>query len=790
MHNLSLDRNAPNAFVLVPDGEFQKDPPIEDQVWTLILDSTDPHPFFLSTTYGLRAKSMRVFPNFIIGNRRISKPEDFSRLPRVTCYSPSSVQVEAEYQKNISFLFKFFFLEPEVLTGSIQVKHSKEIAAKIILQLAVNLVPMGKGQPSHPDKSGINQFLTGKTDQIEPVLFMTGGPTAINNPFPALSIELEVEPGEMQEISWALASKKMKSDSLEKAKQTINSGWREALNQHLIHHSGQRLEIKTGKPDWDAAFLLSQVNANTHLLKCKQNPDDAIFIKTRLPDQSSIGNDSDILANDLTNLELNHLCQLILPEKIDLARQLLDKQITKLVERLQKKPQEVDFKMGSLWKCCPMLTSILLEIFEITQDKEVLEHHFLSVDILFKSWVLDLSSGSEKEFLHWDNPSQLQVDTGLFTFDRWETYGKGLDIRKAESPALYALLFKEAKSIHKISKILGERSQQRFYAKMQKKILQKMENCWRDDKRIYGYKDIETHQCPPKVRFYEGHISEKTEIEQTLTKQQRLHCTIYSSDERTRACTLNILGKSSDGKPIREIFRSPDILWANGRAHLTTEHLYTEIDTISFVGLEPRDKLIVETADYSQTDITCFLPLWANAGSELHLKETTKMLMESPKIETPFGIPETWESQHPLPEDLPIRVNLLWNTLILEGFVNQGESKQAANLFTNLMSAIIQGLKDYDGFYPLFDHQTGHPAGQYNAITALIPIRLFLKIAGIKLLSPTRVALWDINPFPFPIEIHWKGLSLWKEKEQTKIVFPNGATAEHNTQNPVLITSG
>jgi hypothetical protein len=173
---------------------------------------------------------------------------------------------------------------------------------------------------------------------------------------------------------------------------------------------------------------------------------------------------------------------------------------------------------------------------------------------------------------------------------------------------------------------------------------------------------------------------------------------------------------------------------------------------------------------------------------EKQLQEMSLTLLDPQSGLLSFGIPETWKGKHPLPEDLPLRVNVLWNTLILEGLVNNGESKKAAELFTNMMHGIVYGLKDFDGFYPLFDSKTGQPVGQYNAISGLVPIRLFLKIAGVKLLSPTKVALWGSNPFLWPIEINWRGLSIWKEQEHTRITFPNGADAEHNSEKTVIIT--
>ncbi len=787
MQTISLDRYSPNAFVLVPEGVFSRDIPNQDQIWSLNLKSNDPHPFYLYTTYGLQAKSIRLFPNFILDNQRISKPEDFSVIPTVTGYSPSSLILKAEYQNRVAFICTYFFPEPEILVGKIQINNLMDKPIEIITQMALNLVPMGNGQPSHPDKSGNNQFLTGNTSKIEPVLFMTGGPKAISNPFPALSIQVGIQEEGSQEIKWALVSKESKTISLQAAKQIIASGWHDDYREHIIHHAGQVIGIKTGDPDWNAAFYLTQVNTNTHLQYYEHQTDEPHFNKIRLPDHPFTSNDQEQGNKELTNLELNHLCQILLPSNVALVSQLLAKQINNQLERLEKASHNNFLKSGYKFKGCPLLASLLLEIYEITQDDKLLARHYRNLSLLFQSWITNTSNGAENGSLHWENPAQLQIDTGLFIFDLWENFSKGLDIKIVESPALYAMLFKEAKALHEISKILGKRSQRKYYSNWQKSILQRLENCWKDETSVYGYKDIETHLTPPPELNYRTYVKQKVVINQTFSEPQRLQCHIFTSDEHTRACTIKILGKSPEGDLLEEVIKSPSILWVLGCAHLTTEHLFGEIISISFEGLKEKDQFLLETADYSQTDITCLLPLWANVGSDSHLKEISSIILDTKDPKLIYGIPETWECQGPLPTNLPIRVNLMWNTLIIEGLIKHGDSTKAAELFTNLMTPIIQGLKDYNGFFPLFETKTGQPVGQINAITGLIPLQLFLKIAGIKLFSPSKIALWGSNPFPWPIEIHWRGLSLRKEENFTNITFPNGATAEHKTDEPVLI---
>lgn len=787
MHIISLDRNSPNAFVLVPYGAFSIEKPNKDQVWILNLDCKDPYPFCLTTTYGLRAKSVRLFPNLIHENRRISKPKDFSLLPRVIEYSPASISIEAEYQNQIKFLFSCFFIEPEVLVGNSQIRNLTETQIDITLQLALNLVPMGKGEPSHPEKVGNNQFITGYTDNLEPVLYMTGGPTAISNPFPALSIQLNLLPSSAQQLSWTLVSKETKSQSFERAKKIITSDWQNGFHAHIMEHKGLTIGIKTGEPEWDSAFFLSQVNAKTHFLEYIKEPGIPHFIKIRLPDSSSISDNLDSKSKTLTNLELNHLCQVLLPAEIDNAIYLIENQIKIQIANLERNPGNNNYE--TIYKGCPLLASLLLEIYEINQDIRLLERSFPDLCKLYQLWIIDPVSGTEMDNLHWESPTQLQIDSGLFSFDIWESYSRGLDIKKVESPALYAMLLKESKALSKISKILGERSEMRYFNHRVKEFQQRLEDCWQEKMCQYGYQDINTHLCSSGETVYQDHVSSEVEIHQNFTKPQRLHCQIFASDEYTRACRIRIKGKSSKGEPIEEVFKSPGLLWVSGRAHLTSKYLYQEIETLSFEGLNLQDEFILETVDLTQTDITCLLPFWADGGMEKHLQEMSSTLLDSHNDLLSIGIPETWEGERPLPEDLPLRVNVLWNTLILEGLANYGESQKAAEIFTNIMRGIVHGLKDYDGFFPLFDSNTVQPVGQYNAISGLVPIHLFLIIAGIKLLSPTKVALWGSNPFPWPIEINWKGLSLWKEGDHTRITFPNGAAAEHNSEKPVLITA-
>lgn len=268
---------------------------------------------------------------------------------------------------------------------------------------------------------------------------------------------------------------------------------------------------------------------------------------------------------------------------------------------------------------------------------------------------------------------------------------------------------------------------------------------------------------------------------------QRLQLHLYTADEHTRVCILRLKGKDENGKPVDENFKPQDIHWALSAAHITSERLYVVIDSISIQGLKPEDRLCIETADFSQGDISCLLPLWAGAVDGPAADAIVHTHLDPHAPGNTYGIPETWEDAQPLPETLPVRVNVLWNTLVIEGLLREGYQEEAATLFTNLMSTIVNGLRDFHGFFPSYENTTCKPAGPRNALSGLAPVDLFLKIAGIRLFSPRRVAVWGACPFPWPVKVRWQGLCLEREGASTRITFPDGSSYETESTDPMMI---
>jgi len=790
MESVSFTHSDPKAFILAADGDYSDLQAEKDQVWSLKLEGTPTSPFSLITTYGLTARSVSFFPNICINNQRLTESSAFTQPPTVTRYTPASLRIKMQLQTDLDIQFDCFMPEPDVLMGAIQIQNTGNDILDLFLELALILIPMTPGTPSHPDADGITQIITAQTGNLHPVLYMTGGPSAISNPYPALSKPIQIPPQNNQSLSWALVSKNKQSLSIKTARDVMRTTWRKTVQSHAMAHAHQTIRIKTGNPDWDDAFFLAQTNAMTHWVSPKDGKSLPYMMRDRNPDHTIPSQQTPQSLDDLTTLEAYHLAQIWLPTRTEKLKSLVENFMARVDQQgcLKVRMNASPFKPPL--KECPLLSSLCLLIYEIDQDDGFLRRVFPLLQNISNTWFKSQADPDAKINLVWESAEQLQISTGLYKFDIWEMSGSGLDIKFVESPALSAMLLREAKALSIIAKILKEPSIQQHYEQLTMTLETLTGDFWQSNHKSFVYRDQQSHATPSPETPIAGPIQNHLKIEKDFQSPQRLQLHLFSGDEGTRAGRIQFDGKSPSGEHIQETLSFRDIRWVMGRAHITSHHLYGSLQSIKVAGMNRDDRFSLETADLSQQDITCLLPLWAGKTNEGRIKDVlqTNLNPQVPSLRN--GIPETWRCSHDLPENLPVRVNVLWNTLIIDGLERSGFASEASALFTNLMDSIVRGLKHFDGFYPYFDQESGCPCGQRNAIAGLPPIRLFLQIAGIRVLSPIKVALWGENPFPWPVKVQWQGLSIERNGTHTHITFPDGSVYTHDSQDPVLLTQG
>ena len=90
MRNWKLSSADPLALTLAADARFSPPDYNNDHIWELTMQGGEPAAIALRTTFGLRARAMRIFPRFTEGEKTISDPETFADPPLATAIIATS----------------------------------------------------------------------------------------------------------------------------------------------------------------------------------------------------------------------------------------------------------------------------------------------------------------------------------------------------------------------------------------------------------------------------------------------------------------------------------------------------------------------------------------------------------------------------------------------------------------------------------------------------------------------------------------------------------------------------
>ena len=198
--------------------------------------------------------------------------------------------------------------------------------------------------------------------------------------------------------------------------------------------------------------------------------------------------------------------------------------------------------------------------------------------------------------------------------------------------------------------------------------------------------------------------------------------------------------------------------------------------------VHPGDLVVVYAAGYQGLDHSLYLPLWSGMLSDERAQKLVDISLLAPEQSwRPFGIPACTEPpvivQDAIPESVGSMVHLPWNALICEGLLSFGRRVEAAELVNRLMSAITKSLKREGYFRRYYHAETGQGSSERDALEGLAPVGAFLETLGVQVISPYKVILEGDNPFPWPVTVKYKGLTVLRQAEKTSIVFPDGQTA-------------
>jgi hypothetical protein len=790
MRTWNLVPGDPLQLTIAADARFSTPDYVNDHIWDLDLSGGDPSALALRTTFGLRARLMRIFPRFTENGKATNNPSEFAVPPRVRAFYPNFLSVTFSPYPNVDVTADYWVPASQIAAGRLTVINHSQVQHPIRFELVGQLIPL-EGQNMTANQRQSVTTLEGQVDDLHPVLFLTGGPQSGPGPYSSLALMLDLAPGASRQMTWALASLKDTQDSFELARRTVARPFDAEKALIEIRNTSETVEIFTGDPDWDAALALTQKTAFSLFMGPSEHLPHPSFVLSRQPDQgfSRIGDGSDYqhFWNGQPVLEAYYLSTL-LPAAPKLARGVLQNFIS--VQDTHN--GVIDCKPGlagqrGRFLAAPYLASLVWRLTHSGSEQDVIASVYPALQSFFWAWFSPTRDHDRNGLPEWQHPSQTGFDENPL-FDGWHPWAIGINIATVQSPALAAALYHEAQCLIKMAELLG-RSSDIITLKAQAETLrQGVQSCWDADGLAYRYADRDTHLSMPGKLLSERQAAPEMKLQKEFKQPVRLVIRILGQNKTLKRPHVIIKGQLN-GHEQTETLETRDFTYSSSGAVATTEKVYTALGDFEFEGLNRQDRINIQTVDLSIADHTLLLPLWAGIPSQEDAHSLVyHTILDANQFDHPYGIPALPRLFIRDADPVSNSVHLPWNHLIGEGLLAYGYRREAVRLTAHIMSAVIQNLKRSQAFYRSYHAETGAGLGERNALQGLAPLGLFLAALGVEIQSPTRVILTGENLFPWPVTVKYKGLTVTRQMGQTEVIFPNGQPVTLNDPTNAVVS--
>lgn len=792
MRDWTLHPGDPLYLSLAADARLCQPDYLNDHIWEVELGAADAERAFISlnTTFGLRARSMRIFLRFTENNVTVTDPNTFTVKPSLRRFYPNFTALDFVPFENLQVTAEYWVPESHAVAGRVTLTNKSTAVRQIKLEVCAALSPLD-GQSIIPTQQQLVNILAGQTSGIAPVIFMTGGPKHGTGVHASLMLDLELGPGATRQIAFAEAALDTVAASFELARHSAARSWEAERARIELLNVSQTLDIRTGDPDWDAALAFSQTAAFGLFFGGNEHLPHPSFVTARHAEngfsRKGDGADYPPAWSGQTPLDAYYLSSILHGAPQVTKNLLLNFLAT------QDEDGEVDGKPGIAGQrgkllAAPLLASLTWKYHQATNDEAFLAEIFPRLIKFFWSWFSSAHDRNRDGAPEWDNILQTGFDDNPI-FDVWHPWSQGLDISLVHSPSLEAMLYHEAKSIEKIARKLGKPDEETMLVTAQAEVLKaSLIAGWNPNQSFYSYRDRETKQVSTgKViakKKGDGNLRPKAEFETGV----RLLVEIQTKNPAAKRPEVEISEFFNKTKGEVETILGHQFQWRTGGLVATTQKLFNRVGRVSVTGLDEKDRIVVKLIDTTGEDLTLALPLWAQVPEPQQANAMIgRNMMVADRFDRPFGLPSLAASPDPDADSVSMSVLLPLNQLIGEGLLAYGFRSEATRLTAHLMNAVIQNLKQNRSFYQRYHAERGTGIGERNSLHGFAPVGLFMQALGVTILSQHKVKLEGRNLFPWAVTIKYKGLTVVRGLEQTTVTFPNGESVIIKDEAPCIV---
>lgn len=792
MRDWHLSPADPLALRLAADVRLTPTDYADDHIWELMLGGGDPAAIALRTTYGLRAHDLRLFPSFAEEDQVVANPAEFFRPPALRVSFVNYHRLTFEPFSGLTVTAHYWAAHSHCVAGQFTLTNHSAQPRRVRVRLSALLKPL-----DNPKTIGVVALsdchaLEGQTGNLTSLTILEG-PTEIETAlYPTLTRPLLIEPGQSVLARWASAARPSLEEARQTAQEVLAREWYAEFSRIELTNAGL-LDIETGDVEWDAAFAFAQNTA----LRCYVGPTPHLphpsFVFTRHPDKgySRKGDGADhnwqwdgqVATEAYVNLPQ------IAPAAPDLAKGVLKNWLA-----AQDEKGFIDWKPGLAGQrnralCLPLMATLTWQLYEHTEDRAFLEETYSGLRRFLDVWFTSKHDRDEDGVPEWSHTVQSAFDDNP-SFVRWRAWAQCADITLAEAPDLAAYLYRECRSLQAIAAVLNLPDDP-VLAHRAETLRHAVENMWRAETSSYHYVDRDSHEVTRGEVLAVGRGNLSVDVHRRFAPSARIVIKAVGPQDARPALSVTLTGRGKRGRHRVEALRRSSVQWYFGISSATSEKLYAELERVEVAGLTEAHDVTVAVMDYTRQDQTLLLPLWAGipdtARAETLVRTT---LLDPARYWRPYGIPNC-SAQDPAyradNREGSGGVWLMWNTMLGEGLIDYGYRAEAAELITRLMTVMLHSLKTEKAFREAYNSDVLEGLGDRDYLWGVAPVALFMRALGVRFIHPKRVWVAGRNPFPWPVTVRWKGVTVTKDTERTLITFPSGQQVEVTDPAPQFV---
>jgi hypothetical protein len=117
---------------------------------------------------------MRLFYKFAEAGTTVTDPQTFQAAPRVSRFYPNFVQLDFVPVEGIDTVAEYWVPDSHILAGRLTFVNRTDFPRHLELELCAVLAPLD-GKSLAATRHQLVNVLAGRTSDLQPVIFMTGG---------------------------------------------------------------------------------------------------------------------------------------------------------------------------------------------------------------------------------------------------------------------------------------------------------------------------------------------------------------------------------------------------------------------------------------------------------------------------------------------------------------------------------------------------------------------------------------------------------------------------------------